>query len=218
MNIAMTVLIEKEMLFSMFDGNYSLMIDHSAVRSRFVLLIATIITAVVTFRVTGIIMILGLIIAPAFIASFLTRRLWLLIVLASFAGISSSLAGYAAAHILEITISASIVSALGVILLITAIFAPKSGILARRAVKKQAEIERAIALISAHLLRQEGNRKKAEVDFSRKFNWSRDFINTVFNKAENYIISGENGYMLTERGRALARDVAASCKLPDRLP
>jgi hypothetical protein len=214
MNIAMTVLIEKEMLFSMFDGNYSLMIDHSALRSRFVLLLATIITAVVTFRVTGIIMILGLIIAPAFIASFLTRRLWLLIVLASFAGISSSLAGYAAAHMLEITISASIVSALGVILLITAVFAPKSGLIARRAVKKQAEMERAIALISAQLLRQEG---KAEVDFSRKFNWNKDFINAVFNKAEDYITSGENGYVLTERGRALAREVAASCKLPDKL-
>ncbi|MDR2400051.1 MAG: metal ABC transporter permease [Deferribacteraceae bacterium] len=215
LNISILVFFGKEIVFSMFDANYSLMIDHSEVRSRFALLLATVITAIVAFRVTGIIMIAGLIIAPAFIAALFTNRLWLIIILAGFIGIISNLAGYAAAHTLEITISAAMITTLGIIFLITLIIAPARGLLTKQRLKKQGEIDKVIALTAAHLLRFESDGRG---ELPSKLTWGKDFVNTALNKGEDYFTAGEQGYILTERGRALAHAVIAGCKLPDKLP
>jgi manganese/zinc/iron transport system permease protein len=214
-NIAAVVLLGKEILFSMFDDNYSKMIDHAPNRSRLILLLAIIITAVVAFRIMGIIMVLGLMTAPAFIASFYARRLWPLIIAAAFAGIFSCLMGYLTAHIMEITISSTMIAFLGLYLVITVIFAPNTGIIAEINRKKQLKTERAAALIIAYLFRH--GQSSGKTDFPRRFNWNRDFTNAALDRAGEYIIDDANGYILTEKGTELAELVTASCRLPDKL-
>ncbi|MDR2105056.1 MAG: metal ABC transporter permease [Deferribacteraceae bacterium] len=205
MNIALVALLGKEMVFSMFDPNYSMCIDHSPLRSRFVLLLAAVITAVVAFRIAGIIMIVGLIAAPAFIAALFTNRFWLLALLAGCIGAFSNFIGYAAAHILEITISATMTAALGIVFLLTALFAPIGGFWAKLARKKQGETNRAIALAAASIFE---NGDVRLLDGNRHLNSPL---------AEEYITHSEDGYTLTEKGRALAQDVIAACRVPDRL-
>jgi manganese/zinc/iron transport system permease protein len=214
-NIAAVVLLGKEMLFSMFDNNYSKMIDHTPNRSRLVLLLTVIVTAVVAFRIMGIIMVLGLITAPAFIASFYARRLWLLIIAAAFAGTFSCLTGYLTAHILEITISSTMIAFLGLYLAVTALFAPGTGIIAAINRKKQLKTERAAALIIAYLFRH--GQASGKTDFALRFNWSRDITNAALDRAGEYIVDAADGYILTEKGTELAELVTASCRLPDRL-
>jgi hypothetical protein len=163
----------------------------------------------------GIIMVLGLITAPAFIASFYARRLWLLIIAAAFAGTFSCLTGYLTAHILEITISSAMIAFLGLYLAVTALFAPSTGIIAAINRKKQLKTERAAALIIAYLFRH--GQASGKTDFARRFNWSRDITNAALDRAGEYIVDAADGYILTEKGTELAELVTASCRLPDRL-
>jgi len=90
------------------------------------------VTAVAAFDAVGAVMVIAMLITPAAAAYLWTDRLSVLLLLSGLFGVLAAFAGYAAAWVLDTSISGSMAFATGVLFLISFLISPRHGLAARR--------------------------------------------------------------------------------------
>ncbi len=118
----------KELKISTFDSGLASSLGFSPVLMHYGLMSVTSITTVGAFDAVGAILVVALMIVPAATAYLLTENLKRMILLSVVFGIVSALSGYWLAHLLDASIAGSMASMLGIIFLLTFIFAPAKGL------------------------------------------------------------------------------------------
>ncbi|GGO02467.1 metal ABC transporter permease [Saccharibacillus kuerlensis] len=88
-------------------------------------------TAVSSFESVGAILVVGMLIIPAATAYLLTNRLGVMIGLSVAVGIISAVSGYLVSYLLDASIAGCIVSAAGILFILTLLFAPQHGVIAK---------------------------------------------------------------------------------------
>jgi manganese/zinc/iron transport system permease protein len=211
MNILLVLLFYKEIRLAVFDAHYAASLNFAPKRFLYGLMVIVSFTTVVAFEVAGAIMVVGFIVGPAVIASFYSRKLGMLLFLACVAGIASSLTGYAAAHVFDVSIAGAITVMIGVIFTLSLILAPGTGLISQAIRRKRQKTEFAITLLLVHLYQHEAFGDAEEENCLESiplhFNWTAEQIEIILSKVieRNLAEQQDSMLMLTEEGRMLAQ-------------
>jgi manganese/zinc/iron transport system permease protein len=131
MNVALLVLLWKELKATTFDPGFARTVGiRPALLSR-LLLVAVAITAVIAFESVGAILVVAMLIVPAATAALLSRRVWTMVFAAVAVGWVAAVGGYASATALD----ASIAGAMGLVaaacFALAVLASPSHGLVAR---------------------------------------------------------------------------------------
>lgn len=206
LNLLFIALFYKELVIASFDPAMAISVGINATLVHYLLMGAVSITTVASFESVGAILVVALLIVPGAAAYLWSDRLSTILMTATFFGITSAIAGYYLAGIINSSIAGTIVVILGLIFSLSVFFAPRQGLLARfvhRALLsikiaqdhmlltmvRTAEVDSEYRSMSSHLLEQASvNSVVARIALNRLR--SREFLqNTV------------TGLRLTEEGR-----------------
>jgi len=134
----------------------------------------------------------------------LTTNLKRMIGLSFLFGITSAIGGYWLAHYLDASISGSMTTVLGIVFLITFLFAPDKGLIANLYRHKKQKIEVSLITFLLHL-----NNHKDEIEarqfihLQEHFNWHKPYAESVVDLAlKNNMIHFDNDLIsLTDKGK-----------------
>ena len=192
----------KELKLMMFDSALSQTFGYRPALLHICWLGLVSITTVSAFEIAGSILVVAMMIAPPATAFLLTRRLGVMLVISSLLGVASSVLGFYLGLWLDISPTGPIASLAGVIFLLTVIFAPRQGVLAR---SRRRSVQRADLFQQMLLARLDGDDK----------NWVTNdalagavaWTDVQFRKAlsvcrqRNWIDESSLGISLTDQGR-----------------
>lgn len=130
-NIALIVLLFKELRITSFDPGLATALGFGAGAVQLILLTAVAATTVISFEAVGSILVIALLVAPGATAQLLTDRLGRLVILSGVLGASAAVLGYLGAVALDASISGMISVAAGAQFLAAVVAAPKYGVVSR---------------------------------------------------------------------------------------
>jgi manganese/zinc/iron transport system permease protein len=211
MNIILTLFFYRNIKIALFDEGHASAMGMQPRRFQYALSIALSFTVVVSFESVGAIMVAGFIIGPAVIAMQLTKRLWLMLILASIAGIAATFCGYWLAHLLNASIIGSIMVVLGLFFVLAFILGANGGLLAQRRSRKSKQdiIHMDIFLVHLwqHELAGDTNEENSRYTIAEHLNWTNDNIIALIQAAskQDYLLVKPDGILqLLPRGTARA--------------
>ncbi|MCF8302447.1 MAG: metal ABC transporter permease [Bacteroidales bacterium] len=201
----------KELKISTFDVGLATTLGFTPMVLHYLLMSIVSITAVGAFDAVGSILVVALMIVPAATAYLLTDDLRTLLILSGLAGLISALAGYWIAHWLDASIAGSMATVVGLLFLLTYLFAPGRGIyfIIRR--RKRQKYEFAQMTLTVHIMNHSGeydNIEERRMDhFQHHFNWDLEQARTIVKQAlRNKFIQLDGDLIsLTNRGLRFAR-------------
>jgi len=129
--LAVVVLFYKELLVTSFDPGHAVAIGLSPELVRYGLLLLIALTVVAAIQTVGVVMVLALLVTPAAAASLLARELPKIMGLGALFAVLAALAGLYASYYADVASGAAIVLTLTGIFLVTFVFAPERGLVAR---------------------------------------------------------------------------------------
>jgi manganese/zinc/iron transport system permease protein len=212
LDAAVIAALWKEFSLSTFDGALAGALGFSPVVLTYALMGLVSVTAVGAFDVVGSILVVALMVAPPAAAWLLTDRLSRMLGLAAAFGATSALAGYWAAHALDVSIAGAMATTAGLVFVGASLVAPERGMLA--VARRLARQKRVFAetLLAMHLRTHEGRPEAAEEcalgTVHQHLRWSRDWTHaTVGRMQRRGLLEESSGQLrLTEAGRRLAAD------------
>lgn len=214
-NVALLVIFYKELKLATFDSALAAALGFSPALIHYGLMTSVSVTAVGAFDHVGSILVIALMIAPPAAAYLMTDRLSRMIVISVLIGVVSAISGYYVARALNVSVSGAMASATGVIFLLTLIFAPERGLVAR-AVQRARRRERfAVDMLLVHLQRHEGTSEETTENtlghLVDELRWSVSFAEAAVKRARDHgwIQRERDRLKLTDAGRAVAREVLA---------
>lgn len=154
-NIIFFSLFYKELKITTFDAALAASLGFAPIALNYALMAMVSVTAVASFESVGSILVVALMIAPPASAYLLTSRLSSMIFLSVGFGIMSAIGGYFTAYFLDANIAGSMATFSGLLFLMTLIFAPEEGILAKTLLKKWKKWDFAAETLAVHLLQAE---------------------------------------------------------------
>lgn len=204
LTITLLLLFFKELKVTTFDKGLAASMGISPLIFHYGLMSVSSITIVGAFDAVGAILVVALMIAPAATAYLLTTNLKRMIGLSILFGITSAIGGYWLAHYLDASISGSMTTVLGVIFLITFLFAPDKGLIANLYRHKKQKTEVSLITFLLHL-----NNHKDEIEarqfihLQEHFNWHKPYAESVVDLAlKNNMIHFDNDLIsLTDKGK-----------------
>ena len=216
LNVGFIAFLYKELKLATFDAALATALGLSPALVHYALMALVSVTAVGAFDAVGSILVVALMIAPPAAAYLLTDRLATMLALAAAIGVASAIAGYWLAHWLDASIAGSMASTAGAAFALAFLLAPERGLvaLARRRLRQRWEF--AHGALTIHLMQHEGRPEAAEESrlehLERHLRWDPDFAARVVRGAQRRgLVSRVDGSLaLTERGRAVARDLIVS--------
>jgi manganese/zinc/iron transport system permease protein len=130
-NIAIIVILWKELKLSAFDPALSTSMGYSATLLHYLLMMMVAVTTVASFEVVGSILVVAMLIVPPATAQLLTNRLAPMLALACVFAILSAIIGYwlASEHVWNVDPASPMVVAAGGMYALAVLFAPQYGIL-----------------------------------------------------------------------------------------
>ncbi len=128
LNLAVLLLLWKELKISSFDPALATTMGISATAMHYLLMTLVAVTAVASFEAVGSILVVAMLIVPAATAHLLTDRLAVMIVIAAFVGVASSVMGYWAAWYWDTNIAGMMTVAAGFLYALAVFFSPQYGI------------------------------------------------------------------------------------------
>ena len=131
--LATIYLFYKEFLVISFDPILAVTLRLPTTFFRYLLLVLMAVTIVTALQVVGIALMLAMFVTPAATASLLTRRLPSMMVVAASIGAFSGIAGLYASFYLNVASGAAVVLVATLIFLLVFLFAPRRGLVWRRA-------------------------------------------------------------------------------------
>ena len=209
---AVVALLWKELKLTAFDSALALSLGFAPTAITYGLMTLVSLTAVGAFNAVGSILVVALMIAPPAAAYLLTDSLWRMTALAVAIGVTSAIAGYWAAYVLDASIAGCMAAACGVAFTLSWAFAPGRGLVASARQRARQRSAFAQAMLAIHLANHEGTEAALEenrVDrLGAHLRWDAATIQRIVALAERRGLVAERGGVLalTERGRQLARD------------
>ncbi len=143
----------KEMKLTMFDAELSRSFGFRPALLHFGWLALVSITTVAAFETVGSILVVALMIAPPAASFWLGSRLWKMLVISSLIGIVSSLIGFQVGYSLDISPTGPIATVAGFVFLVTVVFAPRQGVLAKARLRRRQRSDLFQHLLLARLKR-----------------------------------------------------------------
>ncbi len=215
-NLVFIILLYKELKLSTFDAGLAATLGFMPGILHYALISLVSITAVGAFEAVGSILVVALMIGPPATAYLLTDRLPTMLGLSAILGVVSAVSGYWVAHLLDSSIAGSMATMVGVLFLVTFLFAPNRGVIALIRRRKRQKWDFAKKMLVIHLLNHEGKPDYAyesRVDhMHEEMSWKPEFARQVVNRAVNSKwIDRKNGRVdLTEKGRQIAHQTMES--------
>jgi len=129
LNVAVLLLLWKELKLSSFDPNLATTIGFSATAMHYLLMVLVAVTAVASFEAVGSILVVAMLIVPAATAHLLSDRLWLMVLLSAGVGVASAVLGYYLAEWSNTNIAGMMTVVAGGLYGTAALFSPRYGVL-----------------------------------------------------------------------------------------
>jgi len=211
-NLIVIVVFFKELKLATFDAGLAAALGFSPTVIHYLLMVQISVTAVGAFDAVGSILVVALMIAPPAAAYMLTDSLKRMIAYSALIGAGSAIAGYWAAHMLDISIAGSMATVVGVAFFLAVLLAPHRGIVAKLRRRTRQRWDFAIAMLAIHLFNHEDT-PEADTECRRDhltdhLNWDENLADQVVDLAtRRELIRDESGLLkLTDRGRERAKE------------
>ena len=209
-NILFIGLLYKELKLATFDAGLAASLGFTPIVLHYGLMGLVSVTAVGAFNAVGSILVVALMVGPAASAYLITDRLSRMIGLSVSIGIIAALSGYWVAHLLDVSIAGSMAGMVGVLFVLTLLFAPQRGIVAIMYRQQIQQLFFASKMLTIHLANHEG--KPDELEESRvdhledHLTWTASFASRVisFSIQRGYVTRQGELLHLTDTGRDFA--------------
>ncbi len=194
-------LFYKELALATFDQNLARILGFSPVVVYYGLMTMTSITAVGAFDVVGSIVVVALMITPPATAYLLSNQLFSMTIISIVLSIMSSLSGYCMAYVFDVSIAGSIASMTGIFFIITLLFSPNKGILARIFSDKRKKKRLAKEVLCTYIF--DNGKYVQDEDAAWYLGWNLFFVKRVIEDAvsEGLLVSESNQLQLTQIGK-----------------
>lgn len=212
-NVLFVTAFFKELKLSTFDPGLAAALGFAPGVLHYAFMSLVSVTAVGAFDAVGAVLVVALMIAPPATAYLLTSRLTLMIVLSACIGILSAIAGYWAAHFLDVSIAGAMATAAGVAFGVAFLFAPDRGLVAIARRRHRQRYGFAQTMLTIHLLHHEGQPDELVecrvAHLSEHLRWPDAFATRVVELAERSGLvqdRGDGTLSLTTSGRHRAQE------------
>lgn len=166
-NLVFVLLLWKELKLSTFDPALAAALGFLPGLLHYAVLTLTSVTAVAAFDAVGAILFIAFVIVPPATAWLLTRRLWLMVVLAVGLSVAACVAGYALAVRWNVSIAGMMASMTGVWFALALLLAPERGLLAQALHWRSERLNHDSRALVAHLFTHQGTPDMAEENTQR---------------------------------------------------
>jgi manganese/zinc/iron transport system permease protein len=212
-NVALVVLLFKELKLTTFDPGLATSLGFRPVLIHYGLMAVVSVTAVAAFDAVGPVLVVAFFIVPAAAAFLLTDRLEVMIVLACALGAAGAWLGVTAADRTDANTAGAVAAALGALFALAFLFAPERGQVAlwRRRREHKRSFEE--TMLAVHLYQHEGTPAEADEalldGLHKHLEWKPERVALVVERAlENGLVVRAGELLkLTEIGRERARAV-----------
>lgn len=170
-SVVLLIVFFKEIKVSTFDSGLAAAMGFSPVVLHYGLMSVASITTVGAFDAVGAVLVVALMIAPAATIYLLTDNLKKMIIGAIGIGVIAAILGYWLAHLLDASIAGAITTVLGLLFLISYLFAPKNGLIATLYKQKQQRKEVMLITFLLHLKNHEEETERLVSHLSDHINW-----------------------------------------------
>ncbi len=161
-NLAFVLALWKELKLASFDPGLAAALGFLPGVLHYAILTLTSVTAVAAFDAVGAILFIAFVIVPPATAYLLTRRLWLMVVLAVALSVAACVAGYVLAIHWNVSIAGMMASMTGVWFAIALVCAPQRGLLARAIQAREQRRDHDCRTLVAHLFTHQDTPDMAE--------------------------------------------------------
>ncbi len=195
----------KEMKLAMFDAELSQSFGFRPALLHLGWLALVSITTVAAFETVGSILVVALMIAPPAAGFLLGSRLWKMLVISSLVGVFSSLVGFQAGYVLNISPTGPIATVAGLVFLVTVVFAPRQGVLAKARLRQRQRSDLFQQLLLARLKRDTPDAVGVR-ELSDSVTWTDQQFRRALTQCKNKGWVTEDGATvgLTEQGKQVA--------------
>lgn len=128
-NLAVLVLLWKELKVSSFDPSLASTMGFSATLMHYLLMTLVAVTAVASFEAVGSILVVAMLIVPAATAHLLTDRLGVMVFLSAVVGVAAAVLGYVAGSFFDTNYAGMMAVAVGVLYGLTVLVSPRYGLI-----------------------------------------------------------------------------------------
>ncbi|BDD05165.1 metal ABC transporter permease [Aureibacter tunicatorum] len=207
-SIILLSLFFKEIKISTFDPQLAATLGFSPAIIHHGLMAMASVTTVGAFDAVGAILVVALMIAPAAAAYLLTDDLIKMLVIAVAIGVSSAIAGYWTANLLDASIAGAITTVLGLIFFITFLLAPNRGWISIWQKRRKQKVEVSMLTLLLHLNNHSDKNERTVNHLNEHINWQKARSKKVLAFAQkNNMINIEEGIVnLTTKGELFANE------------
>jgi manganese/zinc/iron transport system permease protein len=209
-NLVLVVVLAKELKLATVDPALAAVLGFAPGALHYVLMGAVSVTAVGAFNAVGSILVVALMIAPPASAYLLANRWSSMLWMSGGLAVLGSVAGYALALALDVSIAGAMAVAAGVIFALSFLLAPDRGLVAqarRRAVQR---LDLAVRMLVVHLAHHVGTERQEDESrlstLGDHLQWREAAVRRAVRAAEDRALVERSGdqLSLTDRGRTLA--------------
>ncbi len=210
LNLAAVTLVWKELKLATVDPSLAALLGFSPGAINYALMALVSVTAVGAFDAVGSILVVALMIAPPATAYLLVDRFAPMLWVSAAAAAAGAVLGYAAAHVLDVSIAGSMAVACGVLFGLAFILAPRRGLAAQARRRTAQRLDLAVRMLVVHLLHhQETEREREECRLQglhEHLRWSETRTRQVVREAEHrdLVARADELVLATPAGRRLA--------------
>jgi manganese/zinc/iron transport system permease protein len=200
-NLIFVVALWKELKLSTFDPGLAAALGFLPGVLHYGILGLTSVTAVAAFDAVGAILFIAFVIVPPATAFLLTRRLWLMVVLAMLLAVAAAVAGYALAVRWNVSIGGMMASMTGVWFALALAFAPERGLIAQARQTRGARLDHDCRALVVHLFSHQDTPAAAEENTLRALT---DHLHWPEARARATLLRALDRGLITRQGRLLA--------------
>lgn len=161
-NLAFVLVLWKELKLATFDPGLAAALGFLPGVLHYAILTLTSVTAVAAFDAVGAILFIAFVIVPPATAYLLTRRLWLMVVLAVALSVAACVTGYFLALRWNVSIGGMMASMTGVWFALALLFAPARGLVAQALRARAERLDHDCRALVAHLFTHQDTPAMAE--------------------------------------------------------
>lgn len=207
-NLAFVLALWKELKLASFDPGLAAALGFLPGVLHYAILTLTSVTAVAAFDAVGAILFIAFVIVPPATAYLLTRRLWLMVVLAVALSVAACVAGYALARYWNVSIAGMMASMTGVWFALALLLAPGRGLLARAMQAQDRRRNHDCQTLVAHLFTHQDTPDMAEENTLRALvshlDWSEPRAREAILRAHDRALIERRDGLLTLCPKGLA--------------
>ncbi len=212
-NLGFVLAFWKELKLASFDPGLAAALGFLPGALHYALLSLTSITAVASFEAVGAVLFIAFVIVPPATAYLLTRRLWLMVLIAIALALAACVAGYLLAERLDVSIGGMMASMTGVWFALALLFAPERGLVAQALSARSARLDHDCRALVAHLFTHQATDRAAEENTRSALNthlrWSEARADAAILRAHDRdLIERRDGLLtLRPKGSAVAEAI-----------